>query len=178
MAPREGAASFDDLDDEITADGALEEAAFELEQGQSVRARSVASPEDAMSGADEPVLPKRERKGLARRLLDGVRDVLGGGRPIEARGRIVVDEERRLVVEVTIPADLSWSPVAASLVTADGRQLEVTIDQMASTRAGDVARGQTVRLALTFEARADAEAVHVTLGQGTMVVRLVPRGRP
>lgn len=148
----EGAASFADLDDEATAHETLEEAELDLEQGERARAR----------------------KSLARRVLDGVRDVLGGRPHVDTTGRIVVDDEHHLVIEITVPVDLTWSPVSATLVTTDGRELEVTIDGAATTRDGDVASGQVVRLALVLEEPVSAEVVHLTHGRGTMAVHLTP----
>lgn len=165
----------DDLDDEITADEVLEEASLALEGGEMPRGSMRA--EDGPVDADEatPIEVRDARRSLARRLLDGVRDVLGGRRPIEARGRIVVDDEQHLVIEVTIPVDLTWSPVTARVIAADGRALELGVDPRASTRRGDVVAGQTVRLSLTIDRpiATHPEVVHLVLDQGTMTIHLV-----
>ena len=79
--------------------------------------------------------------------------VLGASSPerpvIRLVGRVGVRSGAKLVIEIELPEPLAWEPGdKVSLVLSGGQTLEAIVDRARSTRAGECAPGQTLRLAL------------------------------
>jgi Ca-activated chloride channel family protein len=67
----------------------------------------------------------------------------------EVRGRIVLAEDGRVIVEVDAGEGFAWQPgTRVTLELADGRRIEVEIDPTSTSRASSLARGTTARLAV------------------------------
>lgn len=94
----------------------------------------------------------KPKAGIARRLVDGMRGLLGAPREMTLVGRIVVLGADRVTVEIDVPDAMSWSPSDARVVLSDGTELVVSIDDAATTRAGRVDQGQVIRLTLRWSA--------------------------
>jgi Ca-activated chloride channel family protein len=78
------------------------------------------------------------------------RFVAPAGRPqsgTRLTGRVTLDRDSRLVVEISLEADLDWQPRAEiGLVLADGTVARARLVAEQSTAPGTVAAGQTMRL--------------------------------
>lgn len=68
------------------------------------------------------------------------------------RGRVVLDRDGELLVEVEVSGALAWSPPGeVTLVLRDGTRVEARVLPDRTTASGALAAGQTLRLALAFE---------------------------
>jgi Ca-activated chloride channel family protein len=99
----------------------------------------------------EAAQPPRRSRGIARRLIDGVRDMFGGGADeLQFSGRVALQKDDLLVIEIDIATDCSWQPSTITIELSDGSLLDVEVDHDKTTAAGNVSAGQTVRLALRW----------------------------
>ena len=89
--------------------------------------------------------------------------------PAPLRGRLIVRQERDVIVEIDVDAPLDWHPERASVVWSDGTSVEAEIAADRTTAAGYVVAGLTVRLALRMTAAGPA-------GPLDRVVLATPRG--
>ncbi|MDQ3262623.1 MAG: hypothetical protein M3Y59_03010, partial [Myxococcota bacterium] len=89
------------------------------------------------------------------------------------RGRILRRADGELVVEVEIPAAMSWPQgTVLQLLLDDGSVLEVTVDATRSTRPGPLEAGMLARLAVTFPAGALGTRDPRQLTLGSWVISL------
>jgi len=137
--PRRG--SFDDLAERFRA---IEERALRGLGRKRRDTRSSREP-DGSAGAPEPT----------RRRL---------------RGRRLVSTRRKLVLEAEVAGALAWSAGdEVEIVLTDGRRLRATVVPAATTRAGTIADGLVVRLALELPDDVAADVVAVELGSGLVI---------
>lgn len=89
------------------------------------------------------------------------------------RGRILRRADGELIVEVEIPAAMTWPQATVlRLELDDGSVLEVTVDATRSTRSGPLEAGMLARVALTFPAGSLGTRDPRQLTLGSWVIRL------
>jgi Ca-activated chloride channel family protein len=95
-----------------------------------------------------------------------------GAEALHLAGRVVLDLPGELVVEITLAADLDWSPPPhAILLLRGGARVEAALDLSRTTSAGALASGQTLRLVLRYDASR-------TLGESVAAIALELAGEP
>ncbi|HVI01359.1 MAG TPA: VIT domain-containing protein [Enhygromyxa sp.] len=104
----------------------------------------------APAGAPQtPAAEVEERPTLRERLSAA----LGlGGKPQTVRAKIVLERPDQLVLTFVTPEALDWSPSTTLELRIGGRTIQVRLDVAATTAAGKLGAGVTVRLALTLDA--------------------------
>jgi Ca-activated chloride channel family protein len=86
------------------------------------------------------------------------------------RGRLLVAKGRKLVLEVEVAGAFAWSAEGeVEIVLKDGRRLRASVDPAATTRAGTIADGLVVRLALDLPTEVAADVVAVELGEDLVI---------
>ncbi len=124
----------------------------------------------SLKAYSRPPPPMAEGKGASRRP-----EPLGGAKKERAASkgqaspfrslaaRLVLRTADRLVVEFEVPEDgFNWSPgTTAQVKLADGRMVEVEVDQTATTAPGELGVGTTVRLVLRLAHPLTAKQVPV-----------------
>jgi Ca-activated chloride channel family protein len=86
------------------------------------------------------------------------------------RGRRLVAKGRKLVLEAEVAGAFAWSAEGeVEIVLKDGRRLRASVDFAATTRAGTIADGLVVRLALVLPAEVAADVVAVELGEDLVI---------
>src|SRR5439155_26810984 len=90
----------------------------------------------------------------------------GMARPMRTvRGRIKRWKKRHLVVEIELQEDVDWAPESTARVAlSDGTGVNATVDAGATTRAGAVGSGRTIRLTLLLDVETGARPERVTIG--------------
>jgi len=101
--------------------------------------------EEELSALEQP-----KERGLVRRVIDAVGDMLGSREQLALNGRVVLQKDGLLVIEIDITSACSWDPSEVSLELADGSMLDVNIARDKTTASGELSPGQTVRLALRW----------------------------
>jgi len=137
-------------------------------------------PEQPAAPPAEPVEEEKKKKKApakeeARKKAAAKEEVAAGGRR-ELRGRVVVQKEDALVVEVTVEgAALDWAPEGSvTLVLADGSTVRVSLMSSLSTRAGQIAPGQSARICVSLrgELAAAPSMLFLRCGGQDIAVRL------
>jgi Ca-activated chloride channel family protein len=114
----------------------------------------------------KPAPPPAPKPVIPAPVSDGVRRL---------RGRVAQHRGREVVIEAFAGnAALAWASYATlTVVLADGRSIEVTVDPARTTRAGTLAAGQVVRVALAFpEAVAAGTIRRIVLEKGSLEITL------
>ncbi len=101
------------------------------ERGARVKRKVAKQREEARRGG---------KGGFLRRLF--------GGRPGPTmHGKVVLNADGKIVIEIAVDQPVRWDP-APALAVYHGLQRSPTVDVAASTRAGRYGPGQTIRLVL------------------------------
>ncbi len=86
--------------------------------------------------------------------------------------RVVVDNERGLVLQIDLDLEIDWQPgKKVEVVLEDGRRVPARVQGRRTTRAGRFRAGYSIRLALD---PVDGDVASVRLADGTEI--LVARG--
>ncbi len=145
------------------------------------RTRGAAPPAPKKMKGRAMEMPKRERAELeGQGAFDGFSqgahdmeeaDDMEETPTMTLRGRIVLDRDGRLIVEVVAPFAIDWTPDASGGLETDGTTFGVTIETDHSTR-GRVEAGQVLRLALTRPSSGQPLRLHVASGGKDWVIEL------
>ena len=104
-----------------------------------------------------------DREEVAAKLLPRA-----GAVPARHPGRIVLERDGELVVEIDVTEPVTWSPpLEVTLVASDGRRATASVDARRTTAAAELARGATIRLVLrigaTGLASSDVDALELAV---------------
>jgi hypothetical protein len=144
-----------------------------------VRAPSPVPPEGASELPSPPA--QKSRRLLSEARMD-LKSAKGLASPfLSLAARLVLRSNDRLVVEFEVEEDgFDWSPGTKALIRlADGKVVEVEVDQAATTAPGELDGGTTVRLVLRLTQRLTAKEVPVgvELSDGALELSLPPGSR-
>jgi Ca-activated chloride channel family protein len=152
------------------ADDELAEGDFDAEDAATGEFEAYAPPPPELRSP--AARPAKKGRGVLGRLVDGARGLFGGSASHRLKGRVALQRDDQLVIEIDVDDKLLWQPGTVHVALADGTTIELSIDRQRTTRAGDIGAGQTVRLALKLDAPLAALPLGATLECGASTIEV------
>jgi Ca-activated chloride channel family protein len=124
------------------------------------------SPHMIRMGPSAPFLPAMRRVGAVPSELTFMLD-----------GRIILQRERDLVIEIRLDRALNWDPSRASVIWDDGTECRAVIDRAGTTRPDVFEVGQVIRLVLRLgrpRLATPPARIRLESADAALVVRLAP----